>query len=389
MQPIRQCYPRETFDIHYPLILHVLETCYNHIWMVLFAYFTRLAKSQYEDLRLASKYMWLHITFIHDGCTILRAVVVPPLISFPLRRGQMFVFFQRYNFELPHPQFFCWCRGPHRRVCIVVQHLSTYISSSSLLIFICLCTTDRLFHLDLPRRKFHLSCSKMNGLYLLLLLCNLAHSSRIIMPKPQSQLQSASSGPSSSSPVTCLHGQSSEFSVTAYPGSSCAADVLNLIELLPKTPYPLSCPSSPRNTKCFPITEKISTAPSPAKAPSRWEDLSEQSALWEWQKLELRSRKSPSSRRQRSLSSPSPTTESYKARSVSLIWPDEMTHAVFYVDDGCEYVDDWRQGEVSHVERGKGVGEQCVAIGEQGLWGSVEFMREQEWKEWSAIADRA
>ncbi len=64
-----------------------------------------------------------------------------------------------------------------------------------------------------------------------------------------------------------------------------------------------------------------------------------------------------------------------------------MTHAVFYVDDGCEYVDDWRQGEVSHVERGKGVGEQCVPIGEQGPWGSVEFMREQEWREWSAIAD--
>lgn len=61
-----------------------------------------------------------------------------------------------------------------------------------------------------------------------------------------------------------------------------------------------------------------------------------------------------------------------------------MTHAVFYVDDGCEYMDDWRQGELSHVERGAGWREQCVALGQQGIWGSVEFMREEEWEEWSA-----
>ena len=66
-----------------------------------------------------------------------------------------------------------------------------------------------------------------------------------------------------------------------------------------------------------------------------------------------------------------------------------MTHAVFYLDEGCEYVDDWREGEVSHVGRGKGVSEQCVAVGEEGLWGSVEFMREEEWEEWSAIAENA
>lgn len=60
-----------------------------------------------------------------------------------------------------------------------------------------------------------------------------------------------------------------------------------------------------------------------------------------------------------------------------------MSHAVFYIDDSCEYVDDWREGEVWHVGRGEGVGEQCVGIGEEGgLWGSVEFMREGEWREW-------
>ena len=60
-----------------------------------------------------------------------------------------------------------------------------------------------------------------------------------------------------------------------------------------------------------------------------------------------------------------------------------MTHAVFFVDDACEYVDDWRQGEASHVVRGHGVAEQCVKIGTEGAWGSVEFMRDKEWEEWS------
>ena len=61
-----------------------------------------------------------------------------------------------------------------------------------------------------------------------------------------------------------------------------------------------------------------------------------------------------------------------------------MTHAVFFVDEGCEYVDDWRLGEASHVVRGAGVAGQCVKIGDQGVWGSVEFMREKEWEQWSA-----
>ena len=226
---------------------------------------------------------------------------------------------------------------------------------------------------------------KMNSLFFILILSNLACSSRITQLRSQSDRQSANSGQSSLPPKTCVHDRSSEFSVTAYPGSSCAGDVLNLIELPPKTPYPLSCPSTPRNNKCFPITETISTAPNPATAPSKWVDLSEQSALSEWRKTELRSRESSSSRRRRRISpSSSPTTTKYKARSVSLRWPDEMTHAVFYVDEGCEYVDDWRQGEVSHVARRDGKGEQCVKIWNEGVWGSVEFMRDGVWDAWSA-----
>ena len=61
-----------------------------------------------------------------------------------------------------------------------------------------------------------------------------------------------------------------------------------------------------------------------------------------------------------------------------------MTHAVFFVDEGCEYVDDWRQGEVSYVARRDGMVEQCVKIWNEGVWGSVEFMTECEWEAWSA-----
>ena len=224
----------------------------------------------------------------------------------------------------------------------------------------------------------------MNNLFFILILSNLACSSRITPLRSQLEKQSETSGPSSSPPNTCLHDRSSEFSVTAYPGNSCAGDVLNLIELLPKTPYPLSCPSTPRNKKCFPISETISTAADPATRPSKWADLSDQSALSEWRKMELRSRDSSSSRRRRRSPSSSPTTTRYKARSVSLKWPDEMTHAVFYVDEGCEYVDDWRQGEVSYVARQDEVVEQCVKIWNEGVWGSVEFMSECEWEAWSA-----
>ncbi len=62
-----------------------------------------------------------------------------------------------------------------------------------------------------------------------------------------------------------------------------------------------------------------------------------------------------------------------------------MTHAVFFVDDGCEYVGDWRRGEVDYVVRegGCGEGEQCVRVGERH-WGSVEFMGEEEWEVWRA-----
>lgn len=63
-----------------------------------------------------------------------------------------------------------------------------------------------------------------------------------------------------------------------------------------------------------------------------------------------------------------------------------MTHAVFYVDDACDYARESGQGEVSHVQRRHGVGEQCVAVGEQAVWGSVEFLREKEWEVWSAGA---
>ena len=60
-----------------------------------------------------------------------------------------------------------------------------------------------------------------------------------------------------------------------------------------------------------------------------------------------------------------------------------MTHAVFYTDDSCQ-VTDKRSGERMewHVERMGLRGEDCVDSGEGGRWGSVEFMREEEWAVW-------
>ena len=74
------------------------------------------------------------------------------------------------------------------------------------------------------------------------------------------------------------------------------------------------------------------------------------------------------------------------ARSVSIAWPDDMTRAVFFADDACEYLgdDDGGGRGAAHVERGEDDdgwgGEQCVAVGLGGGWGSVMFLREGEWE---------
>ena len=68
---------------------------------------------------------------------------------------------------------------------------------------------------------------------------------------------------------------------------------------------------------------------------------------------------------------------------MTLKWPDRMTHAVFYTDDRCQ-ITDTESGEIVgwHVEREGLRGEECVRVEQQAKWGSVEFMREDEWAVW-------
>ena len=60
-----------------------------------------------------------------------------------------------------------------------------------------------------------------------------------------------------------------------------------------------------------------------------------------------------------------------------------MTHALFFVDESCQYLD--AAGHAWHVER-KGLAvEQCVDLSSlEGQFGSVEFMRQEEWETWDA-----
>lgn len=58
-----------------------------------------------------------------------------------------------------------------------------------------------------------------------------------------------------------------------------------------------------------------------------------------------------------------------------------MQHAVFYIDAGCQDVEQElaAEGQVWHVERVGTTREQCVALPHERRWASVEFMRGDEW----------
>ena len=134
--------------------------------------------------------------------------------------------------------------------------------------------------------------------------------------------------------------------------------------------YPLSCPATSLNTKCFPITED----------PSQWEGTLSPSLFDsdhdQQVQLELR-------RLRRRNTIPDSPPSAYNPRSVTLKWPDRMRHAVFYTDDRCQVTDTGSGGIVGwHVEREGLRSEECVAVKQEGRWGSVEFMREEEWAVW-------
>lgn len=197
--------------------------------------------------------------------------------------------------------------------------------------------------------------------------------------------------------TACSHEPDAENSVTAWPGSSwCVPPTLLALPLYPlpaahsansypssssddptfftlPNPYLLSCPPTKLNTKCFPIWEESSDS-----SATHWEELNGPKFSTDQQQdtqSELR-------RRRRIIStdpsSPIPTT-GYEARSVNLKWPDRMMHAIFYIDAGCQDIDDIQAENTWHVEREGTRREQCVGLG-AGQWASVEFMRQDEWE---------
>ncbi|KAL2047691.1 hypothetical protein N7G274_000733 [Stereocaulon virgatum] len=210
----------------------------------------------------------------------------------------------------------------------------------------------------------------MARLVLTLVLCSIAHS-LVIKPPSADQIMIPPEVL-----TTCAHNEYTDLAVVAWPGDSCAAAARNLPETTSTTTaYPLSCPPLIANSKCFPITEPLAvpdtpdsgSESSPDPNPNPDPDPEAQA------QLELR-------RRTHDPAAPSPTA--YVARSVSLKWPDRMTHALFFDDRECQTMD--TGVHAWHVERAGLRAEQCVDLSElEGRFGSVEFMRREEWEVWT------
>jgi len=97
-------------------------------------------------------------------------------------------------------------------------------------------------------------------------------------------------------------------------------------------PSPLSCPRHPNNSKCYPIweTELSDEEKSESRDPSSLLDYKIQPIL--------------------RTSSQHPFL-GFKARSVTLSWPDGMKHAIFFTDDSCQELLIRRPDVLWHVER--------------------------------------
>ena len=128
------------------------------------------------------------------------------------------------------------------------------------------------------------------------------------------------------------------------------------------TPSPLSCPPAGPESWCYPI----------------WENEQSTSGV----KLELRSadekyKSEPIRRFPKQHEMPG-----FKARSVTLEWPGEAMHAVFYPGEDCPDVSKGRPGVTWHVERGRKTSNSCESP-PAGLFKSVRFMKREEYDEFS------
>lgn len=129
---------------------------------------------------------------------------------------------------------------------------------------------------------------------------------------------------------------------------------------LPKLKQGHSCPATSHSTKCFPIWQ-------PDDAPSV---------------KGLRQRKVTPYKAKPIRQAPEQQTVIAGPRSVSLRWPDEMQHAVFFTDDACNDMQKGRPEYSWHVERFETQVVHCESP-PAGLFRSVEYMRQEEYEAFS------
>ncbi|KAL8746364.1 MAG: hypothetical protein Q9190_001606 [Brigantiaea leucoxantha] len=178
--------------------------------------------------------------------------------------------------------------------------------------------------------------------------------------------------------VACSSDASSQKPVIAWPGNTWFIDYTPGLDYMdtngencsqreqghadaqsPKS-HPLSCSSTPQNTKCYPISKH--------QAPLEETDL------------ELQDTDSYKNRPVRQ--APEQQILSTGARSISLRWPEGMQHAVFFTDEACHSVGSGRPEYTWHVQRIDQQAVQCESP-PAGLFKSVEFMRQHEYDTFS------
>ena len=129
--------------------------------------------------------------------------------------------------------------------------------------------------------------------------------------------------------------------------------------ILPVSQQGFSCSALPQNPRCFPISQPES-APSDPEIEPRDE-------------IPYKSRPIRQAPIQQTLAS--------GPRSITLRWPDEMQHAVFFTDQSCH--EEIGRPEVTwHVER-LGIGAAQCESPPAGLFKSVEFMKPGEYEAFS------
>ncbi|KAL8721463.1 MAG: hypothetical protein Q9225_001875 [Loekoesia sp. 1 TL-2023] len=157
---------------------------------------------------------------------------------------------------------------------------------------------------------------------------------------------------------SCIYDASAP--VIAWPGDACHLELAGSELTLAESEQGLSCPAIQQNSKCFPIWQA-------------GDDTSD---------VDLEPRYVTPYKNKPIRQAPEQQTLAAGARSISLRWPDEMQHAVFYTDKACHDVRVGRPEFTWHVERFATQIAQCESP-PAGLFKSVEFMNQGEYEAFS------